>query len=517
MRRKVVFGAWVGVSLALACSMAVFRRGAADAAVLDGFAIHTRDKDVTVTLYTDQRATYSTESQGRQFTIVLPEAQLSKRQMDEGLPVVIDDKNRFIGRAVPTADGKVKIILPNLPSGEYNVSVQQQRYAPPPDTLDTPAIDSRAVAVTPVKAARVPGIHPRPAVKAPPVRHAGPTIVSSRNAASATPETAFSLSQPSRPMRLSASGASDVFDLSGPAARGTIWNPYVVKRSPAWNANPGAGKDPMDVDATAWMRTPPPSRVPPIFRPTAGDPLGYLHAISPGAFNALPPRFPILTTPAASHRPARPSGGVSKAASPEKTASSGPAPPAVKNNPAQRPSESSASSSVAKQRDNPSEPLAILPTWLWLALTLFFGGIGLFSLIGSLSLLRLVFWQELSGDLIAWIRRTAIGKPATPRGLSGEPAVSGIPKSRWESAPPFPLQIPIRWKTGGEPAKVGFADTSFINALDYTTRAPNSIPDAVHGTLRLRFPSSSRPRACRTTANRSATPPGQTPLLSSQV
>lgn len=509
----MVFGAWVGVGLTLACSASVFRREAVDAAVLDGFAIHTHDKAVTVTLYTDQKATYSTESQGRQFTIVLPDAQLSKRQLDEGLPVVIDDKNRFIGRAVPTADGKVKIILPNLPSGEYAVSVQQQ-HAPSPDSLENAAIDSRAVATASAKANRISRILPRPAVKAPPAKHTGPFIVSNRNIASSAEETPLSIAPQSRPMRLTASNEPDT---SGSPVRGTIWNPYVVKHPPSnTDTRRDAEKNPtIHNDSSSWIYSQTPSLpANSAFRPATGNPLSYLQAISSNAFRAAPPRFPILMAPVAPYRPASPSTSkttISGTGAPSEPVS---LPSSVKNKPVQHPPASFAPSPPASRNTNPPEPLASLPAWLWLALSLFFGGIGLFSLIGSLSLLRLVFWRELSGDLLARIRHSIdVRKPST-----GESARAGkSSKPPWEIAPHFPSHIPIRGKDGSNPAKTGFADTSFINALDYTEKAPPSISNAIHKTLRSRFASASRHRTPHTTVSTRFGALAQRPLNSSDV
>ena len=95
---------------------------------LNGFEIQTdpASKSVQILLNTTQKASVTTQKQGKQISIVLDNVELSQEQLDQGLPVVLDNHNKFIGRAVPVEGGKVKVIIPNLPANEYDVSVLQK-------------------------------------------------------------------------------------------------------------------------------------------------------------------------------------------------------------------------------------------------------------------------------------------------------------------------------------------------------------------------------------------------------
>ncbi len=94
---------------------------------LERFEIETSDNNsVKVILYTDGRATYHTEAEDKGFSLILDKTRLSEASLRNGLPVVIDNKNRFIGRAVAGAEGQIKIIIPNLPTNQYSVSVLQR-------------------------------------------------------------------------------------------------------------------------------------------------------------------------------------------------------------------------------------------------------------------------------------------------------------------------------------------------------------------------------------------------------
>lgn len=96
----------------------------AQSVTLDRFEIKTDDQAVKIILYTDDRAHFTTENRNGSYAVVLNNAKLSQGQIKNGLPVVMDNANKFIGRAVPSGD-KVKIILPNLPADRYSVSVVQ--------------------------------------------------------------------------------------------------------------------------------------------------------------------------------------------------------------------------------------------------------------------------------------------------------------------------------------------------------------------------------------------------------
>lgn len=99
------------------------------AATLNDFEIDTTQNNVKIILHTDQRAHYTTESNGKQFAVILSDTKLSQGMMKSGLPVVTDASNKWIGRAMPMDGGRVKILLPNLPTSQVAISVLQKKSA----------------------------------------------------------------------------------------------------------------------------------------------------------------------------------------------------------------------------------------------------------------------------------------------------------------------------------------------------------------------------------------------------
>jgi hypothetical protein len=454
---------------------------------LDGFAINTEDKAVTVTLYTDQRAQYTTETQGRQFAIVLPNTQLSPEQMSNGLPVVIDNKNRFIGRAVPTEDGKVKIILPNLPASEYAVSVQQKRLgqasaAPAGVTKPHAAIGPKAEG----NFEKVVESFPRPAIAA------KPPIQPANNSRSGNEGTAIRLSSgPSRSSTMQ------------PSQGGTVWNPYVIKapsvpqisdssysrykpvyrhrtrytpQQPVPQQAPSATREePVNIfslmdsqqqTAQAPFIAQPPALSTPPNPPadTPKDPLWFLHSLAP-ANPSLMPSDDLKGL--AQESPFIPTIALAKAASK--------APSAEK---------SMAEHSVLREL---KDAILGLPHWLLLTLSLFLGGMGVFTLIGGLVLLRILFSQSKPN-----IQPTFILSPGAqfiPVDANGQP-MTELFKSAYATEPPRPA----------------FKDTTTINALDYLKDSPSNIPKAVQNSVLLKFPSRNRQRL----GSRSAAGPRRT-------
>lgn len=519
MSRKVVFGAYVSLALTLALTFDASYR-AFSATQLDGFAINTHDKAVTVTLYTDQHATYTTETIGRQFTIILPDTQLSKRQSEEGLPVVIDDKNRFIGRAVPTNDGKVKIILPNLPASEYDVSIQQQPISPSSTAskvaTDTAANNSsrpvRKVAAA-SKPVVLPQLKPRPAVKlntasqfenvtAP---HAEP-VSNPRFSVSNVPSNRIPIEMPNE-------------GSNGSVSRHTIWNPYVVQRTSDVTVG-GSAPHPMKlattapntIDFTAGAIS---ETLPPDWNALAAaqaraeqlknDPLGYLHAVPPMAFNAIPPQFPVLTSPGfSSHSSMVASKDATSAGKSGEVKPVDAKPGSVV---AVTTTKLSQANATPQSQAVSGSFTAALPHWLWVALALFLalflGGIGLFCLIGSLSLLRLVFLREKAPKAPAVSAASTPAAVAMPINFVSFPnfqsqfqpmagPLAGLSKATGAAATsPKPSVVRASGSSTGNMATktMQFADTAVVNALDYTTRAPRSMSDAVESSLALRFSS----------------------------
>lgn len=443
------------VSVALGMLSGVFQmENPAWCAVLDGFSINTQDKAVTVTLYTDQRTAYTTETQGRQFTIVLPNAQLAPSQVEEGLPVVIDNKNRFIGRAVPTDDGQVKIILPNLPAEEFTVSIQQQtKTARPTETPTTTTASSVKPAKKPIAA--IPAIKPRPAILETD-EQAFERVTAKfqqKKTASATPRRN---PEPGRGLRLSSAKSA--------SAGSTIWNPYVVRNQPtevtaeaqqnsAATTRPATSGEP--VSAISLAETPARPSAPPV------DPLWYLHS--------LPPAEGLNTLLSDDLQ------GMAKAA----TQSAEPS----------KPKQAQAQPQPAPERPIHELKAMIkkLPAWLWITLGIFFSGLGLFGLIGAAVLLKVLFIQ-------------AKPQAMQPAFVMAQPMPVGLP-----DAPARPTAAPVQSKPAyaSTPRQVLFQDTSSINALDYLKNNARSVSEAVQNSTLLRFPHTRRANNAKLTRHHS--------------
>lgn len=426
MRKVVSSAAVVAIAISVV-SMGIRNVSPAYATVLDGFAINTEDKAVTVTLFTDQRAQYTTETHDKQFAIVLPDTEISKEQLENGLPVVIDNQNRFIGRAVPTDDGKVKIILPNLSANDYSVSIQQKRPGQTAASSTSPLKPRPAVQSSSqfeAVASAFPKAEPQPAV------NAGKPASAGRNVVRLTPNPGVR------------------------SSNGTVWNPYVVKAAPA--ASPPA------LEALSASH-PAPARVqsaPPVNTVSVAesgprnappnDPLWYLHSLPP----TDPAELPVDDLEGAAMDPAF-------------TLEAEPAPVAAPAPIAQ------AKSAFAEIK----EAIQALPSWLLITLGVFLAGIGLFGLIGGLVLLRLLFTQA---------RNTQAMPPAyaiyPAMMASGDPPASG-------DAQPASGKSPYATEPEKLSSKLKFEDKASVNALDYLMDSPRSVSDALPKNVLLKFPS----------------------------
>jgi hypothetical protein len=474
MRKVVVFAALAGLSLTVA-GLGLNQPEPAFGTTLDGFAINTEDKAVTVTLYTDQRAQYTTETQGRQFAIVLPNTQLSPEQMNNGLPVVIDNKNRFIGRAVPTEDGKVKIILPNLPASEYAVSVQQKRAG---QASATPAGVTKPHTAVNLKAEshfeKVAESFPKPAMAA------KPSFQPTGNSRNSSESTAIRLSSgPSR----SATAA--------PSQSGTVWNPYVIKAPsvPQISESSYSRYKPVYRHKTRYTPPQPVPQQAPVA--TREEPVNIFSLMdsqpqtAQAPFIAQPPAFGAPANPPAnspkdplwflhSLPPANP--GQMPADDLKGLAQESPFIPTValaKAESSPQPSGKSETGHSALRELKDS--ILGLPHWLLLTLSLFLGGMGVFTLIGGLVLLRILFAQSKPNIQPTFI--LSPGAQFVPVDVNGQPMME-LFKSGYVTEPPRPA----------------FKDTTTINALDYLKDSPNNIPKAVQNSVLLKFPSRNRQR-----------------------
>jgi|GEM_PF-2900646 len=501
-------------ALGLTCTLLAFNvlsQPIAMAGELNGFRIHTQDKSVTITLLGDQAISYNTERRDHQLTITLPDTKLSKKLLDEGLPVVIDDQNRFIGRAVPTADGKVKIIIPNLPAEGYAVSIHQQ-HGSAASSGTAPSIASSAKQTAP-SAKRTPKIlpnqssidsvlKPRSAVKTD-SKQAFDQVLSrlpSSNVAKQMPLRPSIASAPKllppktildklnnpSPMMLSTVEPSST-DGKRP---GTIWNPYVVKI----DATPKDANTSQDAVNSTQLYPRSEYNAPP--QNNNFDPYAHLHHLgnesgfnipSPPSFslpNILPGNFhaqaPVLPTPIKSPLLGDlEDNSTIEAASPSTEAAT----PAEKNAKASSKttknklivihSKNSFIASIPEPIKRILRPIFADVNWIWFAIGLCLSGIGLFCLLGSAVLGRLLFTRNL-------------GFISLPQPLpSPLPDLSPTPKITPPVESPLQNQLnqrrPIR---GG----LGFQDVAIVNALDYSHRSTSSVTEAVrHNPFRERF------------------------------
>lgn len=137
MRGRLLFvGSLLGASLAVVGATLVLPVGNA-ATTLEDFEISTGPNAVKIILHTDERTTYTTDSEGNQFSVTLSNTRLSPETVKAGLPVITDSQNKWIGRAVPLDGDRVKITIPNLPASQYAISVIQKKSVESPAATAT--------------------------------------------------------------------------------------------------------------------------------------------------------------------------------------------------------------------------------------------------------------------------------------------------------------------------------------------------------------------------------------------
>jgi hypothetical protein len=405
-------------------------------AVLDGFSIDTQDKSVTITLFTDQRVPYTTETEGRQFTIIVPDAKLSPEQA-ESLPVVIDNKNRFIGRAVPTDDGKVKIILPNLPANEYAVSIQQKLHGHQTTTAQTkPTPAEKTATATPTAKPRMTAFESD--------EQALERIAQKFQARKTAHKPAQSTT--SRGLRLSPVKNAQSVD-------STIWNPYVVGNRPTTEKDAKSQSE-----QTSGTKSPPSEHTTAELFPKAAvtdnrfpavqphDPLWYLHSLPP----AIPPVADNLE-------------GLAKALTPDDKSSDSISPQVE---------EKIKIISAPHPLHGLKTAILSLPKWLLASVGVFFCGLGLFGLIGAVVLLRILFVQTQPSLIQPAFVMPGAAMPYPQASTVSTGAVSSASKSAYATMPFVPL----------------FQDVSSINTLDYLKGGARTVPQAVRNTTLLKFP-----------------------------
>ena len=454
MKRAVVFVFLGGLSLTGAV-LSGLHQSPAQAAELNGFAINTQDKDkaVTITLFTDQRVPYATEHQGKQFTIVLPNTQVSPEQLKNGLPVVVDNKNHFIGRAVPTEDGKVRIILPNLPASEYAVSIQQKH-------------------ATVVKATGDSAAKPRPAVNLNTSNQFEQVVANIPKAMANHHVAPKSTADNSNMLRISPT-VHHVIE-RGPNTRNMIWNPYATKapsrpvvahEAPPANKPMPIAAEPIHLNHVAPQAIEE-SRLP---QPTAQamptkDALWYLHSLPPANPNALP-TADLKTLAAQDAIPA--------------VTPKAPAAPEVKK--AELPQRGQYTRGLVRElRDG----FKSLPQWLLITLAVFMGGVGIFTLVGGLVLLKILFVQARTQGMTQPLEGLS---PETLAKIAAATATENQPDAGKGNYATRPGHVRTH--------RYDFEDKSSVSALDYLKGSPDSVTTAVHNTTLLRFPTQRRHRS----------------------
>jgi hypothetical protein len=129
------------------------------------------------------------------------------------------------------------------------------------------------------------------------------------------------------------------------------------------------------------------------------------------------------------------------------------------------------------------EVVKSLPKWLLVLALVFFGGISLFTLVGSIVLMKILFAQMRHG--VANPMAGAMGMPQpymaygpgfVPMGYDPAQmyAAQGM-KSPYATAPT-------------ERPQVSFKDTAAVNAMDYLKESPDNVSEAVHNAVLLKFP-----------------------------
>lgn len=506
---KLFYVATSFLLLAIAVTMFLGMREASpafgDTPTLDGFEINTGDNQVIVTLYTDERAkvtTETTEANGsRQFAIILPQARLSDRQLNNGMPVVIDNKNKFIGRAVPTADGQVKIVLPNIPVENYAISIRQQQPGKSVPSGTESTVIAQSSANQPVAMAAVsepqlpaeptrqsiqdiprgearPAIQPRPAITGVDSRFEmlasdfahGTPVATAQPRMSSGPRIQ-QISQGGHSAR-TASRARTVASTPAAPQQQVVENPYVgslLRKQPRPNylreqeaapqpASSGSNDPAMTTLSVAEsLHTNPTLETQPI---AGNDPLWYLHSLPP-----FDPNQGLDST------------NLAAAAKQDNAALT----------PSQTQAVQPAGTTVVTYESPLSEAISMvkrLPKWLMVMIALFLGGIGLFTAIGSLLVAR---------QLYHTLHQKPQDVPFLYSGLSPAIGVSAMSLSQQYN---LAATLAVSESTAQPPTKTEpedvtrFSDTTAVNAMDYLKNTATGVQEATRPSTLLKFPTS---------------------------
>lgn len=528
----------------------------AQTTTLERFDIQTdtQKKEVRLTLYNPSGDTGAAAMQvqpqkkGKQLNLNLSNTRLSQNLIDSGLPVVIDNQNKLIGRAVPANGGSSsKIVIPNLPSDEYRVVVMQstpgqatrlvseikpvksnpamsapalqlveqkpriELASEPLELPNTSHTTTNSMAHQPISTAEPMDMRlnksetqnkpqPRPAVanvgseferiassfpKPEPVQKAKPGAGAKLPVAI----NAVAVANENTPQRLINNGSvtyvPSFSSLNGNtvAKNYPIWNPYVVSN----NTDGTTSKRPY-IPNSEWVSTPSqataeapryptqPYTVPEAPRTISSstprpDPLWYLHSLPPAnPQNAAQPSQPL----AFQHVPdlTQPLSASDMANNP----SLSPAPGAVAGN-------INLDMGIVR---TVKQIFSQLPLWAYMLGGLFFGGIGLFALVGAIVLLQQL-WQQLR-------QKPRTGQATLPAAGYYIPPHPAFFHSTQPVQPANPVamqanhNVPQEPFYGGDIQPVQFEDTPGVNASRYLKDSHNDVRQAVQNTVLVKFP-----------------------------
>ena len=431
---------------------------------------------------------------GKRVSITLPNTHLGRSLVENGLPVVADNHNILVGRALPGQDHQAQIVIPSLPNRHYKVVVDV-RPAPehpaaepqPPvlmlgqaDTQNSPVSDNNPDSVPLRPRAGNTGLEPRAVVtpganSAESIIHlpAMPTVIkpwsklrpvlnlSPAQTANSNAATVQSLgAQPGGPAIISTEGAYQ------PGAM--VWNPYVS----GTQANASGGSTPFpDLTANAPRFTSHQDYPATVSVPRL-DPLWYLHQLggnrpaASGSEPALPPRPDSVSAGSGTATSSVPLVEV-----PDLTKGVTAAQALAAQNSA---AKSGAGSITIDQSfiTDIKKALHQIPVWVYALLILFFAGIGLFMLLASLVLLQQL-WQQTRLALQQRRARKNAPKPHIPTPQELE----ALQRARaHQHAIAQALQTDLNLE-----------DTPRLNSLSLLKETPHSVREAVSNAGQAKF------------------------------
>ncbi len=432
----------------------------AGAAVLDRFEIETAEdrQNVKVVLYTEGRADYHTVAAEQGFTIILNDTKLDEALLKNGLPVVIDNQNRFIGRAVPGENNQVKVIIPNLPVDRYTVSVLQKPADEPAIAKNPATVDGRLNGVFESQFESVANEFKRPSrgwvAKNPEVW----TPQTPRNNANIRPAvTADAYPQPTP--RLTRRQPTPVQQVVPPQTFFPEWHPQESTLStspPAFNSNAYTDMLPEGFEMP-------------------GADADFSESVQGPADQIIPHTRPSTHLPYRQLDPGEISDIIAPEPVPDETA-----------DPATEPVASVTSPGLVQSIQ---ESFSDIPLWAVILATLFFGGIGLFTLTGALLLMRILMSPALN----------RLVQPETPAMQSqlGRAvfADSDLFSSFGEAEADLERTPGKRGSSPDGPDDTeppGFEDVARLKGSDYLIHSPDTVQEAVRNAVLLKFPSHRR-------------------------